>query len=58
MMPQLNIFRMSPYTIGDNSNPKHSVTKSMVGPFPLASHHDYLQYMYHVYVMQTGSKQG
>ena len=49
---------MSRYTIDDNSNPKHSVTKSMVGPLPLAPHHDYLQYMYHVYVMQTGSKPG
>ena len=56
MMPQLNICCISRYTIGDNSNPKHSVTKSMVGHFPLALHHDYLQYMYHVYVMQTGSK--
>ena len=27
----------------------------MVEPLPLALHHDYLQYMYHVYVMQTGS---
>ena len=58
MSPQLNICRMSQYTIGDNSNLKHSVTKSMVGPLPLALHHDYLQYMYHVYVMQMGSKPG
>ena len=47
---------MSQYSIGDNSNPKHNITKSMVGPLPLAPHHDYLQYMYHVYLMQTGSK--
>ena len=24
----------------------------MVGIFPLAPHHDYLQYMYHVYLMR------
>ena len=58
MMPQLNICRMSQYTIGDNYNPKHSLTKSMVGPLHLAPQHDYLQYMYHVYVMQIGSKPG
>ena len=58
MMPQLNICHMSQYAIGDNFNPKHRVTKSMVGPLPLAPHHDYLQYMYHVYVMQMGSKPG
>ena len=49
---------MSRYTIGDHSNPKHNTTKSMVGLFPLAPHHDYLQYMYHVYLMQTTSKPG
>ena len=58
MMPQLNICRMSRYTIGDNSNPKHNVTKSMVGPLHLVPHYDYLQYMYHVYIMQTESKLG
>ena len=46
MMPQFNICRMSRYTIGDHSNPKHNITKSMVGPLPLAPHHDYLQHMY------------
>ena len=35
-----------------------NTTKSMVGIFPLAPHHDYLQYMYHVYLMQTGLKTG
>ena len=30
----------------------------MVGPLPLAPHHDYLQYMYNVYLMQTGSNWG
>ena len=56
MMPQFNICRMSRYTIGDPSNPKHNITKSMVEPWPLAPHQDYLQYMYHVYLMQAGSK--
>ena len=58
MMSQFNICRMSRYTIGDHSNPKHNITKSMVGPLPLAPHHDYLQYMYHVYLMQAGLKPG
>ena len=49
---------MSRYTIGDNSNLKYNITKSMVGPFPLAPHHDYLQHMYHVYLMQMVSKMG
>ena len=56
MMSQFNIYRMSQYVIGDHSNPKHNITKSMVGPLPLAPHHDYLQYKYHVYLMQAGSK--
>ena len=30
----------------------------MVGPWPLALHQDYLQYMYHVYLMQAGLKLG
>ena len=38
---------MSRYTIGDNFYLKYDITKSMVGPLPLAPHHDYLQYMYH-----------
>ena len=38
---------MSRYTIGDNFYPKHNIAKPMVGPFPLALHHYYLQYMYH-----------
>ena len=58
MMPQLNICHMSQYTIGDRPNLKHNITKSMVGLFPLAPHHDYLQYTYHVYLMQMGSKPG
>ena len=58
MMSQFNICRMSQYTIDDHSNLKHNTTKLMVGLFPLAPHHDYLQYMYHVYLMQTGSKSG
>ena len=57
-MSQFNICCMSRYTIGDHSNPKHNITKSMVGPFPLAPHHDYLQHMCHVYLMQMGLKSG
>ena len=30
----------------------------MVGPWPLAPDHDYLQYKYHVYLMQAGLKSG
>ena len=41
MMPELNICRMSRYTIGDHSNLNHNITKSMVGLLPLAPHHDY-----------------
>ena len=60
MMPQFNTCRMSRYTIGENSNPKHNITKSMVGPWPLAPHHDYLQciYIYHVYLMHRGQNWG
>ena len=58
MMPQFNTCRMSRYTIGDNSNLKHNITKSMVGPLPLAPYHDYLQYMYHAYLMHRGQNQG
>ena len=58
MMPQLNICPMARYTIGDHSNPKHNITKSMVGIFPLAPHHDCLQYMYDLYLMQTELKLG
>ena len=49
---------MSRYTIGDNSNLKHNITKSMVGPLDLAPHHDSLQYMYHVYLMHQGQNWG
>ena len=62
MTPQFNTCRMSRYTIGDNSNPKHNITKSMVGSWPLAPHHDYLQciyiYIYHVYLMHRGQNRG
>ena len=47
MMSQFNICRMSRYTIGDHSNLNHNITKSMVGIFPLAPHHDY----YNIYIM-------
>ena len=30
----------------------------MVGALPLALHHDYLQYMYHVYLMHRGQNRG
>ena len=45
---------MSRYTIDDNFYPKYDITKSMVGPLPLALHHDYLQYMYHANGVKTG----
>ena len=59
MMPQINTCCMSWYTIGDNSNPKHNITKSMVGPWPLALHHDYLQCIYISCIFNaSGSKPG
>ena len=30
----------------------------MVGIFPLGPHHDYLQYIHHIHLMQMGSKLG
>ena len=30
----------------------------MVGPWPLAPHHDHLQYIRHVHLMQRGQKRG
>ena len=30
----------------------------MVGPWPLAPHHDYLQYIHHVHLMQRGQNRG
>ena len=48
---------MSRYTIGDNFYPKYDITKLMVGPLPLAPHHDYLQYMYHANGVKTGGLQ-
>ena len=30
----------------------------MVGPWPLALHHDYLQYMHHIHLMQQGKNRG
>ena len=30
----------------------------MVGPWPLAPHHDYLQYIHHVHLMQRGKNWG
>ena len=56
MEPQLNICRMSRYTIGDHSNQKHNITKSMVGPWPLAPHQYYLQHMYPMYFNASGVK--
>ena len=44
---------MFQYTIGDNFYLKYDRTKSMVGPLPLAPHHDYLQYMYHANGVKT-----
>ena len=37
---------------------KHNTTKSMVGILPLAPHHDSLQYIYHVHLMQRGQNWG
>ena len=30
----------------------------MVGPWPLAPHHDHLQYIHHIHLMQQGQNQG
>ena len=30
----------------------------MVGPWPLAPHHDSLQYIHHVHLMQRGQNRG
>ena len=30
----------------------------MVGPWPLAPHHDYLQYIHHIHLMQWGQNWG
>ena len=30
----------------------------MVGPCPLALHHDHLQYIHHVHLMQRGQNRG
>ena len=30
----------------------------MVGPWPLAPHHDHLQYIHHVHLMQWGQNRG
>ena len=38
--------------------PKHNTTKSMVGILPLAPHHDPLQYIHHVHLMQWGQNRG
>ena len=35
-------------------SPKHNTIKSMAGLLPLAPHHDSLQYIYHVCLMQRG----
>ena len=37
---------------------EHNTTKSMVGLLPLASHHDSLQYIHHVHLMQRGQNRG
>ena len=30
----------------------------MVGPWPLAPHHDHLQYIHHIHLMQRGQNRG
>ena len=57
-MSQFNICHISQYTISDHSNPKNNITKSMVGPLPLAPHHDYLQHMLACIFNASGSKPG
>ena len=51
-----------PYTMTDHRqrfrSPKHNTTKSMVGLLPLAPHHDSLQYIHHVHLMQRGQNRG
>ena len=37
---------------------KHNTIKSMAGIFPLAPHHDSLQYIYHVHLMQQDQNLG
>ena len=37
---------------------KHNTTKSMVGLLPLAPHHDSLQYIHHVHLMQRSQNWG
>ena len=50
------------YTIIDHRqqfcSQKHNTTKSMVGILPLAPHHDSLQYIHHVHLMQRGQNWG
>ena len=50
------------YTTIDNRqrfrSPKHNTLKSMAGLLPLAPHHDSLQYIHHVNLMQRGQNRG
>ena len=39
-------------------NKKDNITKSMVGPWPLNLHQDYLQHMYPMYFNASGVKTG
>ena len=39
-------------------SPKHNTIKSMAGILPLAPHHDSLQIIHHVRLMQRGQNQG
>ena len=59
MMTKLNMYAACPnipsVTI---HSPKHNTIKSMVGLFPLAPHHDSLQYIHHVRLMQQGQNRG
>ena len=38
--------------------PKTYHNQSMVGRWPLAPHHDHLQYIHHVHLMQRGQNRG
>ena len=58
MMLKLNMRRTPRYSIGDDLNPKTYHSRSMAGPWPLAPHHDHLQYIHHIHLIQRGQNQG
>ena len=60
MMTKLNMYAACPDIPSTTiPNLKHNITKSMVGPWPLAPHHDYLQCIYISCIFNAlGSKPG